>query len=182
MGTRYLQLSLEDRCRIASLQGPRPFDPANRGRSGSRAIDHCSRDQAQHRPQGRLQTRIRRRADQGTPLEGLQARKRPKPRSRSSSNASGKAGRPNRSPAGSPANGKRPPSATRPSTASSTPRSHAPKTTAGATISPAPRASADGAACAAAAPHPSSKAESRSHSAQPKPAIGKRRGTGKPTS
>ncbi len=64
-------------CRPSS---PRALDPANRGRFGSRAIDHRSRDQAQHGPQGRLQTRLRRRADQGAPLERLQARKKPKPR------------------------------------------------------------------------------------------------------
>src|SRR3954470_1361176 len=53
---------------------PRPLDPPDRCRSGSRAIDDRSRAEAQCRPPDRLQARLRRGAGQGPPLERLTPR------------------------------------------------------------------------------------------------------------
>ena len=58
MGRSYEQLSLEERCEIARLRGRGQLDPANRGSSGSRAIDHCSRDKAKSQPAKRLPARL----------------------------------------------------------------------------------------------------------------------------
>ena len=99
---------------------PRPLGPANRARSGSRAVDGGSGTEAQQRPHGRLQAHLCQRTGAGAA--------------------------PSKSPdvwRKKPAN---PSSATKPSTASSTRRLPEPRTTAGASISRAPKANAAGAA------------------------------------
>lgn len=54
----------------------RPFDPQNRGSSGSRAIVNCSRGEAQPRTQSGLQARLRPEAIQDPALERIKARTR----------------------------------------------------------------------------------------------------------
>src|SRR4029450_13955009 len=52
------------------------LDPANRGSSVSRAIDNCSRGEAQRRPASRLQTKLCSGTDAGAALVGLSPRAR----------------------------------------------------------------------------------------------------------
>ena len=80
----------------------RALDPANRGSSGSLAIDNFSRAEAQRRPPGRLQTKLRPGADAGAALDGLRLERDPALR-RAVLERLARAGRPSRSPAGSPA-------------------------------------------------------------------------------
>jgi len=82
------------------------------------------------------------------------------------------AGRPNRSPGGSPAGAPSPLSRTRASTASSTPRSAVPTTAVGVTTCHAPSSSAADAAAREARPRASSKTGSRSPSGQRSPSTG----------
>ncbi len=62
--------------RDCPTSGRRVLDPANRGSSGSRAIDHLSRGKAQPRSPHRLQTKLRPGTDAGTALGGLAPRTR----------------------------------------------------------------------------------------------------------
>ena len=147
----------------------RAIDPANRGSSGSLAIDSLSRAEAQQRGD-------RSATSPPTPSEQAKARRwtgsrleRDADLRRAVLGSLAQAGRPSRSPAGSAARPATRSSAMRPSTASSTPRSAAPTTTPGATICPAPRASAAAAATAAAARPASSRAASPCSSGPPPP-------------
>ena len=160
MGQSYAQLSLEDRCEIARLQAAGLLDPANRGSSGSRAIDDCSRAEAQQRRDGRLPTGLRPRTGKGAALVWLAARARPRPAPTPSSTGlkTGLVARAGRRPPRARRRAVRS-SATRASIASSTPRSPAPTTTAGASICRAARANA--ASAAASGGSPASFIESR---------------------
>ena len=72
MGKHYRHLALEERCHDCPPSPSRPVDPPDRGSSGSLAIEHLSRAEAQPWPPGRLQARLRPGTGRGgPPLEGL---------------------------------------------------------------------------------------------------------------
>src|SRR5882724_5194124 len=96
--------------------------------------------------------------------------------------ASNAAGRPNRSPAGSAGKRPPPPSATKASTASSTPRSGAPRTAPGAATCPEPSSNAGGAAAEAAPPPASSRTGSPLTNDLPTSDTGVARDIGRPIS
>ncbi len=179
MGRSYEQLSLDDRCEIARLSASgssvrqiataldrspstisRELSAIGAGRSAKNPAMPSNRHE---RGAGRAV------AWTGSPacaavLEGLS-----------------RAGRPNRSPAGSPASTATRLSPTRASTASSMPRSGAPPTSAGDATCPTARASAAIAAGRAAVPQASSKAVFPWQTARSRPPIATWPGIGKPT-
>ena len=73
MGQRYDQLSLEERCPVARLQCRRALDPADRCSSGSLAIDDCSGAEAQQRQAVGLHAVLGGRPEQGAALARRQA-------------------------------------------------------------------------------------------------------------
>ena len=183
MGRRYKQLSLDDRMRDCPTSSRWVLGPANRGSSGSLAIDDLSGAETRNRgtqvgykPSLRSGTDAEHGAgglSPGTGALSCAARCWSAWR-RLVARADCRPARPRDRPQGD--------LATRASTASSTPRSRAPRTIAGATICRAARASAASAAARAEAPQASLKAVFPWPNALRMPPIARPPATGKPTS